>query len=533
MKSRRVLIVGGGSAAWMTAAYLNAALNRDGRRAAEIGVIPTASKPDEGSVEATTPDINRFLAVLGVDQLQFLRQTGGTLRQGTRFVNWLNGKGEEYYHPFDMERTASIDRSVDAWLKSNRSVGFAETISVQPALCKMKLSPAMLSRWDFGPPLPYAFHVDVSGFTAYMKDIALRGGVTSHPDAATDAAVTDDGKIAAVLTTFGQRIEADLYIDCSGAEGLLIDKLGVGWVDQSRYLLCDRAISVGIPYQGHYAGHVNPYTTATASSSGWVRDIPLQDGRVLDYFYSSAFQSDEAAQRELRHFHGAHGISPDEDVAHKRTGHRAQAWVGNCVAIGGSCNAIESPESTNLYLIDHAASKLAEHFPLGDQLEPLAFRYNRIMANRFYEDLDFANLHFCLTRRSDTEFWNEVRRSERITSRVRAKLDFWRLKRPTPSDFEDQKLPGQADEQLREGITPGDYRGPIDTAGLWTHENYEAVMYGMDFLSEECDQRFGRERPGAVVPRHIAARVAQAQRKLPPHAAWLQKMAGMPDYPKR
>jgi tryptophan halogenase len=533
MKSRKVLIVGDGSAAWMTAAYLNSALNRDGRKVAEIVVVPTASKLDEGSVEATTPDINRFLAVLGVDQLQFLRQTGGTLRQGTRFVNWRGGSGEDFYHPFDMERIGSIDRSVGAWLRSNRSIGFAETISVQPALCQMKLSPAMLTRWDFGPPLTYAFHVDVSGFTAFMKDVALRAGVTSYSDAATDAVITNDGHIAAAVMASGQQIEADLFIDCSGAAGLLIEKLGVGWVDQSRYLLCDRAMSVGIPYQQHYAGYVNPYTTATAMSSGWMRDIPLQDGRVLDYFFSSEFQSDEAARREFCAFDGAHGILPGDYVARPRTGHRTQAWVGNCIAIGGSCSAIESPESTNLYFIDHAVSRLAEHFPLGDQLEPLAFRYNRIVANRFYEDLDFANLHFCLSRRSDTEFWKEAQRSDRITNRVRAKLEFWRLKRPTPSDFEDQKLPGQADEQLREGITPGDYRGAIDTAGLWTHKNYEAVLYGMDFLNEECDERFGRERSDPLVPRHISARVAQAQGKLPPHATWLQKIAGMPDYPQR
>lgn len=530
MNSRKVTVVGSGAAAWMTAAYLNAALNRNGRKVAEVGVVPAAGTPDEAGSDATLPDINRFLRVLGVDQLEFLQQTGGTLCQGTRFVNWLDGNGENFYHPFDIEKAGSIDRSVQAWLRSNRSVGFAETISIQPVLCNMKLAPLMLGDWDFGPQLSYAFHVDVSGFTAFLKDIAVRDGVTQHPDTATGVTMKDDTHIEAVLTASGERIEADLFVDCSG---LLVDEIGVEWVDQSRYLLCDRAISVGIPYAQHYAGYVNTCTTATALSSGWVRDVPLQDGRVLDYFYSSAFQSDEAAQRELSEFEGAHNASPSGEVTRLGTGHRAQAWVGNCIAIGASCSSIVSPESTSLYLVDHAVSKLAEHFPLGDELEPLAFRYNRIMANRFYEDLDFANLHFCLSRRSDTAFWSEVQQSERITNRLRAKLDFWRMKRPTPSDFEDQKFPGQADDQLPPGISPGDYRSPVDTASLWTHENYEAVLFGMDFLYKECDEWFGGERPDPVVPRHIAARVAQARGKLPPHAIWLQKMAGMPDYPIR
>lgn len=531
MKSRKVLIVGGGVAGWMTAAHLQATLKRIGNLAVDISVVAPASVTVSGAGETTIPDINRFFAILGVDQLAFMREVGGTLRQGTKFVNWLHGEGEYYYHPFSMERQGSIDRAAERWLRSNRTIPFAETISVQPAVCEQNLAPLMLSRWDFGPPLPYAFHVDEDRFATFLQAQATRGGVMHHADEVVDIELAEDGRAVAVLTRAGQRIEADLFVDCSGPAGLLFDKLGVDWVDRSEHLLCDRRLTMSVPHDLHYTGHVRPFTTATALSSGWMQDVPLQDRRALAYYYSGEFEDDNAAARALKAFEGPHAASLPAALEQVNNGHREQAWVGNCIAIGAAGNAIEPLEGTNLYLIDHAASMLAEHFPLGDELQPLAFRFSRIMANRFYELLDFVNLHYCLTRRQDSEFWREAGRPGRMTARIAAKLEYWRMKRPTPSDFEDQKFPGQRDEPLPEGRVTGDYRSPIDTAGLWNHENYEAVLYGMDFLGKECDAWFGTQREDPQVPPLVAARVAQAPQKLPPHALWLQRMAGMAEYP--
>jgi len=176
---------------------------------------------------------------------------------------------------------------------------------------------------------------------------------------------------------------------------------------------------------------------------------------------------------------------------------------------------------------------LAEHFPYGADMAPLAFRFNRIMANRFYEILDFINMHYCLTRRRDTDFWREVQKPERINDRLKAKLEYWRLKPPSPSDFEDQFFPGQVDWPLPSGDLPGDHRTPIDTAGLWGHESYEAILYGMGFLDRECDLRFGTNRPKTVPLKQVLDVLALAPRKLPPHHVWLQSVLGMPDYGRR
>jgi tryptophan halogenase len=174
---------------------------------------------------------------------------------------------------------------------------------------------------------------------------------------------------------------------------------------------------------------------------------------------------------------------------------------------------------------------LAEYFPYRDDTAPFAYRYNRILANRYYEILDFINMHYCLTRRADTEFWRKVREPEHINDRLQAKLDFWRVKVPSMSDFVDQKFPAQAETALPDGNLPGDHRAPVDTAALFGIDNYEAVLYGMGFLEQECALWFGEKRPKTRIPKQIVENLRRAPDALPPHAVWLQQAVGMPEYP--
>ncbi|HEX5788601.1 MAG TPA: tryptophan 7-halogenase, partial [Woeseiaceae bacterium] len=213
-----------------------------------------------------------------------------------------------------------------------------------------------------------------------------------------------------------------------------------------------------------------------------------------------------------------------------RVGHRERAWAHNCIAIGLAGNCIEPLEATGLYLSDLASVMLTEHFPYRDDMEALAFRFNRIMLNRFYEILDFVNLHYCLTRRTDSDFWREVQRPERINDRLRAKLDYWRVKPPSPSDFEDQFLPGMPQARTGGNGTARDDRPPVDTADLFGIDSYEAVLYGMDFLREECDVWFGSNRPATQVARPIVERAAAALDKLPAHDVWLHEVLGAPQF---
>ena len=420
------------------------------------------------------------------------------------------------------------------WLMSDRSIPFSETISAQPVICDACLAPKTLDLRDVGSRFTYAYHMNALKFADYLCEIATARGVRHHLDHMVDVEMREDGDIAAVLTRTGQRLEADLFVDATGFASLLIEKkLGVPWVDCSQWQLCDRALTIQIPFEHSYPGYIRPNTLATAVSSGWIWEIPLQNRRAWGYVHSSQFISQDDAERELRAFIGPHAEGFDARPVPFKVGHRARAWAKNCVAIGLSAGFIEPLESTGLYLSDLAAVMLSEHFPERGDFAAMAFRFNRIMANRFYEVLDFINLHYCLTRRTDTEFWREVQRPERINDRLKAKLEFWRVKPPSAADFEDQFFPGQGHAPLPGGDLPGDNRSAIDTAGVFTLSSYEAILYGMDFLRAECDGWFGRSRPATQVQPNIARRVQMASQHLPPHDVWLKHVTGMEDYPVR
>jgi tryptophan halogenase len=289
---------------------------------------------------------------------------------------------------------------------------------------------------------------------------------------------------------------------------------------------------MNVPHDHYYPGYVRPYTSATALSAGWVWEIPLQTRRSLGYVHSSAYISADDAEKELRAFEGDHAESLPSQVVDFMVGRRQQPWTANCIAIGLSGGFIEPLESTGLYLAQTASALLAELFPHTDDMAPLAFRFNRIMQDRFYEILDFINMHYCLTRRTDTEFWRKVRRPEMINDRLRAKFDYWRIKPPSVSDFMDQFFPGQAEMSAVAGESSGDSRCPIDTGGLWNHHSYEAILYGMDFLRDECSAWFGENRPRPAIHRQVLDSVNTAQDKLPLHDVWLKRMVGMADYSK-
>jgi tryptophan halogenase len=534
MLPRKILIVGSGAEAWMTAAHLDSVLNRDGRRFADIAVLDLPGAPPTGVGESSLASFNHVLAVMGVDPFEFMRRVDGTFKQSTKFVNWLHAGGHAFHHPFGLEKMSPVDRAGRRWLRSNRSVPFAETISVQPGLCEMNLAPGMPGSRDIGPPLPFAYHLDEVRFADYLREVSTAKGVTRHADALASVDISANGNVAAVNTASGSRVEADLFVDCTGSAALLCGKeLGVEWDDCSRWLPCNRVVAMQVPYDHFYPGYVRPFTTATALSAGWVLEVPLRDRRSLSYVHCGDFIEQGDAEAELRAFEGRHADSLSVHTSGFQAGRRVNAWVGNCIAVGNSAGMTDPLASTHLYMCSLAASMLADHFPFGDELAPLAFRFNRIMANRFYEILDFVNLHYCLSRRGDTDFWIDRQKPDRVSDRLRAKLDYWRHKPPSRSDFEDQFFPGQAEHPLHSSDLPGDYRSPIDTAGLWGYQDYEVVLYGMDFLREECDAWFGKDRPESRVLASVVDRLEVARKKLPPHGLWLQKVFGMPDYPVR
>jgi tryptophan halogenase len=535
MRRRKVLIVGGGSSGWMTAAYLEAALRDDPRARVEISLIESPDIPRIGVGEATIPSIMHVLSVIGVNLAEFMRAVEGTFKQSIKHINWLQENGHAYHHPFCREVHPSIDRLGLEWLMSDRSIPYMETVSAQPQLCHSGLAPMMLGQWDFGAPLAFAFHLNAQKFADYLRGIATQRGVGHVLDEVTDVELKEDGNIAAVRTKQGKVLTADLFIDCTGFAALLIEKaLNVDWLDFSQWLMCDRALVMRIPHERYYPGQVRPYTTATALSSGWVWETVLTTGRAIGYVHSSDHIGLDDAERELRAYEGPHSDDLSARTVYFKVGMRERAWVKNCIAIGLSGGFIEPLESTGLYLSYMAAILLQEHFPYRDEdMEAMAFRANRVMATRYHEILDFINLHYCLTQRTDTEFWREVQKPERIVPRLKAKLDYWKLKPPSAVDFMDQFMPGMSSEVTGAADFPGDRRPLVDTGGLWNHQSYECILYGMDFLADEYRERYGNDRPKPRVAQAVLDRLRAAPSKLPPHDIWLQRVVGMENYGPR
>lgn len=532
MKNRKLVIVGGGSSGWIAAAYLQKALNIEGLpNKVDITLIESPDIPRISVGEATIPSIRHLLTVIGINELEFMKATDATFKQSIKYTNWVHKDNSFYHHPFSRVRKQPIDQSGYEWLASDRKIPFMETCSEQPIICEMGLSPLMLGPWDMGAPLTYAYHMNAQKFADYLRDISIPRGVTHILENVIDVEMNNDHHIAAIHTDQGKRIEADLFVDCTGFRAKLIEeKLKVPFEDCSQWLLNDRAVTMHIPYDKFYPGMVRPYTTATALSNGWIWDIPMQNQRSIGYVHSSSFISLEDAEREMRAYQGAGCEDLNSRVIHFKVGRRQQNWKGNCIAIGLSAGFIEPLESTGLYLSDLGAVALAEYFPYRDQdMEALAFRYNRILSNRFYEILDFINMHYCLTQRTDTEYWKTVQRPEHITDRLQAKFDYWKTKPPTHSDFDDQLFPGQIAQTSTSSTY--DNRTAVDTAGLWNHESYECIMYGMNFISEEQNKRYGDNRPPLQVHPYIIQRLQMAKQKLPPHHIWLQRVVGMQQYP--
>ncbi len=531
MQPKRVIIVGGGSSGWMAASYLNARLNRPGHaKRAEITLVESPDIPRISVGEATIPSIRHLLSVLGIDEIAFMKATNATFKQSIKYVNWLQKSGSVYHHPFSRHNVFPVDYAGPDWLQSDRSIPFMETVSIQPQICDLGLAPKMLGQGDFGQPLSYAYHMNAQKFADYLRDLSTARGVKHILANVSDIKVRENGDIAAVKTREGHDLEADLFIDCTGFAAILAEKtLGVGFEDCSRWLLCNRAATMHVPYEDYYWGNVRPYTTATALDAGWVWDIPLSNMRSVGYVHSSGYISKDEAERELRGYE-PHATNSQVRFIDFQVGRRKQAWTGNCIAIGLSGGFIEPLESTGLYLSDLATVVLAEHFPDGDNWEPLRARFNHIMYNRFYEILDFINMHYCLTRRQDTDFWREVGKPERVNPRLQAKFDFWKIKPPSAQDFEDLHFFGQPMTLQAAYGHGGDVRAPVDTAGLWGFESYECILYGMDFEPDHYQGLHGGVCPPSQVPGHISDRLSAAPYKLPPHEQWLQKMVDMKSY---
>ncbi|MFC3092921.1 tryptophan 7-halogenase [Alteromonas sediminis] len=419
---REIVIVGGGTAGWMTAAALAKSFYKKGRR---IRLVESDEIGTVGVGEATIPAIRTFNEVLGIDENAFVRATKGTFKLGIEFVNWGN-IGEKYIHPFGVYGSPMADNIPfhHYWLKL-RDAGYDRPLS------SFSLAIAAAKRGRFSRPqnipnsplaqMAYAFQFDAGLYAKFLREFAEKREVQRIEGKVDSVALSQtDGSIESVTLASGQVIHGDLFIDCTGFRGLLIEEaLQTGYEDWSHWLPCDRAVAV--PCESN--GPPIPYTRATAHTAGWQWRIPLQHRTGNGHVYCSKYMTDNEATNILLKNLDGKPIADPKPLRFK-TGRRKAFWHKNCVAIGLSSGFLEPLESTSIHLIQTGITKLLSLFPDKRFSQSLVERYNKITAWEYERVRDFLILHYKVNQRTDSDFWIQCRNMP-IPDELQNKLDLY------------------------------------------------------------------------------------------------------------
>jgi tryptophan 7-halogenase len=485
---RRIVIVGGGSAGWMTAASLANALQTHCQitliESEEIGIV--------GVGEATIPPIKSFNASLGIDENDFVHATNGSFKLGIEFVNW--GKpGARYPHPFG---TYGVDFDAvplyQYWLRDRARGSSAklEDYSMAWAMAQAgKFDQPMEDPRRIQSTYDYAYHFDALLYGKFLRRYAEARGVTRLEGRVVQAARnSESGFITQVQLEDGRQIAGDFFIDCSGFRGLLIEEaLHTGYEDWTHWLPCDRAVAVPCALGGAFT----PYTRATAHRAGWQWRIPLQHRIGNGHIYASTFISDdEATATLLANLDG----TPLAEPRYLRftTGRRKQAWQGNCLAIGLSAGFMEPLESTSLHLIQTAIARFLALFP-DTSCDALATdEYNRLTREEYERIRDFIILHYHAGTRDDAPLWQHCAHMS-VPDELRWKMaHFKKSGRVVSMGPELFRNHAWMSVMLGQGIMPQSCDPMLDMRG---HVDASAHMAGLARVIREA---------AAVMPSHAA-----------------------------
>ncbi|WP_374275185.1 tryptophan halogenase family protein [Brevundimonas sp.] len=401
-----ILIIGGGTAGWMTAALLSKLFK--GRYA--ITLVESEAIGTVGVGEATIPAIKKFNELLELDENDFMRRTQGSFKLGIQFVDWWK-KGDSYIHGFGViGRNLEWLRCHQFWLKARaegRASDFAAySINTAAALENrfMRADPKMKDS-PLGH-IGYAFHFDAGLYAKFLRGFAEDRGVVRREGKVADVALDGEtGFVRSVTLEDGQILEADLYIDCSGFRGLIIEQaMKTGYEDWTHWLPCDRAMAVPCARTEPFT----PYTRATAREAGWQWRIPLQHRTGNGHVYSSRFTDDATAEATLlANLDGEQLAEPNR--LRFVTGKRKQIWNKNCVAVGLASGFLEPLESTSIHLIQSSIIRLVRLLPDAGFDPANIAEFNRQSDFEYERIRDFIILHYKATERDDTPFWDYVR----------------------------------------------------------------------------------------------------------------------------
>ena len=449
--AKKVVIVGGGTAGWMTASHLKKSLP-----GLDITLVESSNIKTIGVGEATFSTIKLFFDFLGLDESEWMPSCNASYKLAIKFVGW-NAEGRTFFHPFQRYEVVDGFNMGEWWLRLKRDEEpFDYSCFLVPAMCDAQRSPRFLDGRVFDDKVqehfmvdvrgkknilaehkvqyPYAYHFDAGLLADFLKGYATQRGVRQVVDDVAEVRLREDGAIDCLITKEHGALQGDLYIDCTGFRGLLINQtLGEPFQSFSESLLCDRAIALQVPHDIETHG-IEPYTTATALTAGWVWNIPLY-GRVgTGYVYSSAFTSPEMAEAEFRRHLGPAAEGVKASHIQIRVGRCHRSWVKNCVAIGLASGFVEPLESTGIFFIQHGIEELVNHFPGATFDDSTIKSYNRVVGDCIDGVRDFLILHYRTTDRADTEFWRATKHVP-VSEELAERLELWKKRLPNPRNI--------------------------------------------------------------------------------------------------
>lgn len=499
-----IVIVGGGTAGWLTAGLLAADARLDPRPNRRITLLESPDIATIGVGEGTWPSMLETLRTIGISETEFVRECDVSFKQGSRFRNWCRNQGEHYDHPFTLPTDYGRVNLAEHWVMSDQAVPFAYAVSSQSALCDQQRAPKQIATPEYAFNLNYGYHLDAGKFARLLQRHCVANlGVVHHLGEVVGVQPEDNGDIKNLHLKSGEQLGGDLFIDCTGmASRLLGQHYQVPWVSQQEVLFNDRALAVQVPYVSEDSP-IASQTIATAHEHGWFWDIGLPTRRGVGAVYSSDHTDEQAVYAKLsRYLKDTGSGAALEDLSPRsikfNPGHRERFWCNNCVAIGLSAGFIEPLEATALVLVERSAQFLVEQMPQNRaEMELVARRFNERFAEHWVNIIAFLKLHYVLSERSDSDYWRAHRATESIPECLQEQLLLWRSRSPWVCDtlYRTELFPSASYQYILYGMRPDHTeRSPLARRVRQKEQRAKAAFHKTQLQSQKMLQGLSTNR---------------------------------------
>ncbi len=442
-KIHRVVILGGGTAGWLSAGIIAAEHRIADNKDAGGFQLTIVESPDISTIgvgEGTWPSMRSTLQKMGISETDFFRECSASFKQGTYFSGWAAGGDDYYTHPFTVPQSYGETNLAPHWQRVREQVNFADAVCPQGAMADGKFAPKKISTPEFAFQLNYGYHLDAGKFAEFLrKHCVEKLGVTHTKANMQSIRSAENGDIAAIVTDVAGEIEADLFIDCTGSRALLLgEHFNVPLCSKNHILFNNTALAAQVPYASA-EDEIQSFTLSTAQTAGWVWDIGLPTRRGIGHVYSDRHNSEETARAELlSYIKASAGEQAAADAMVRKIqfdpGHRAEFWHKNCVAVGMSAGFIEPLEASALVLVELSAAMIAEELPANrSMMDLVAKRFNSKFLYRWDRIIEFLKLHYILSERTE-DYWRENREASSIPEHLAEQLELWRHQSPWHRD---------------------------------------------------------------------------------------------------